>query len=145
MPLFSININREGTVNHNWAQGHKTDVKNANANFSVFLNYLGTDNLCEHCMLFLHRFMYLIFKSNGCSKYGCGLLETVIQTQVLPGDLSQRLIWNRFHNSYNRVDTNIPLDLKVSRKRAQPDHSNTYSVVKFCFTAISCFHSSFHC
>ena len=56
----------------------------------------------------------MIFKANGAHKYGCGILETVIQTKVLPEDLSFRLKWNRFYNSYNQPDTNIPLDLQVS-------------------------------
>lgn len=55
----------------------------------------------------------MIFKANGCYKYGCGLLETLIQTQVLPEELSFRLIWNRAYNSYNIQNTNIPLDLQV--------------------------------
>lgn len=58
--------------------------------------------------------MYLLFKANGSFKYGCGILETIIQSYVLPTDLSTRLIWNRFFNAYNKPDTNIPLDLQVS-------------------------------
>lgn len=57
----------------------------------------------------------MMFKGNGCYKYGCGLLETTIATQVLPGHLSHRLIWNRFYNGQNKADTNIPLDLQVPR------------------------------
>ena len=55
-----------------------------------------------------------MFKANGCYKYGCGLLETVLQTYILPGHLRKRLIWNRFYNGHNKYDTNIPLDLQVS-------------------------------
>lgn len=54
-----------------------------------------------------------MFKGNGSFKYGCGLLETIIQTKVLPKHLSDRLMWNRFYNRYNRWDSNIPLDLQV--------------------------------
>ena len=54
-----------------------------------------------------------MFKGNGNYKYGCGLLETLIQGEVLPGPMSLRLVWNRFFNSYSKSDTNIPLDLAV--------------------------------
>lgn len=67
----------------------------------------------EICMCFC-RYMFVIFKGNGCYKYGCGLLETLVQIQVFPNNLKERLMWNRFFNSYNLADTNIPLDLAVS-------------------------------
>lgn len=58
--------------------------------------------------------MFLMFKANGSYKYGCGILETVLQSKILPKQLSKRLTWNRFYNTYSKPDTNVPLDLHVS-------------------------------
>lgn len=69
---------------------------------------------CSILFLFCCRYFYVVFKGNGCYKYGCGLAETLIQMRVLPQHIRDRLMWNRFFNSYNLPDTNIPLDLAVS-------------------------------
>ena len=68
----------------------------------------------RHCHKHHFRYMYIIFEANGAYEYGCGILETVIETEILPGNLSFRLIWYRFYNSHIKQDTNIPLDLQGS-------------------------------
>ena len=51
--------------------------------------------------------MDIMFKSQGAFKYGCGLLETVIQSYVLPESLSASLAWNRTFNLTGKIDSNI--------------------------------------
>jgi len=72
----------------------------------------------EQIMLF-YRYMFIMFKANGKYKYGCGLLETLIQVEVLPAPMSLRLVWNRFFNSYSKSDTNIPLDLALEHENRE--------------------------
>lgn len=83
--------------------------------YEIFIIILEDESRPILCFIFVFycRFFYLIFKANGSYKYGCGLLETVIQTRVLPAHLSQRLIWNKCYNSYSKPDSDIALDLQV--------------------------------
>lgn len=60
--------------------------------------------------------MYLLFKSNNQHHYANGLLETLVQREVLPESLSQSLIYNRFVNTQGCPNTNIPADLYVEHQ-----------------------------
>lgn len=64
------------------------------------------------CQLVCCRVLFVVFKGNDSYKYGCGLLETLIQLTVFLSDIQSRLMWIRFWNSYNLVNTNISLDLR---------------------------------
>lgn len=57
-----------------------------------------------------------MFKANGLYKYGIGLLETVLQTEILPRSLARAVTYNRFVNTQGRHGTNIPLDLQLEHE-----------------------------
>lgn len=60
--------------------------------------------------------MSIMTKAHGQVNYGCGLLETIIQTLALPQDLAESLLWNRFANNRGAQDSNIPLDLHLEHE-----------------------------
>lgn len=55
-------------------------------------------------------------KAKGNNNYACGLMETILQTIILPQRLSESLIWNRFANTRGQSDSNIPLDLLIEHE-----------------------------
>ena len=65
-----------------------------------------------------NKHLYLLYKCHNCPKYAYGLLETLVQSNVL---LSERkayeLMWNRTVNPRGAVDSNHPNDLDI-------DHQN---------------------
>ena len=55
-------------------------------------------------------------KANGQKNYGCGLLETIMCTQLLPEKLAERMVWNRFANNRGKADSNLSLDLHLEHE-----------------------------
>jgi hypothetical protein len=65
-------------------------------------------------ILRLDKVFYLFYKTLGCTKYAYGILETLLQTQVLLSERdAHRLIWNRTVNNAGKRDTNLPNDLDL--------------------------------
>ena len=66
--------------------------------------------------MIVYRFQFIISKAHGHKNYACGLLETLTQTKVLPQQLSQSMIWNRFANTRGAWDSNVSLDLHLEHE-----------------------------
>ena len=65
-------------------------------------------------ILRLDMIMYLYYKKCHFTKYSYGMLETLLQTNVLLSlRLAYQLIWNRTVNHQGRIDTNHPNDLDL--------------------------------
>lgn len=57
----------------------------------------------------INMYLYLLYKQNNCPKYAYGILETLVQANVLLSErLAYRLIWNRTVNHQGKADTNHP-------------------------------------
>ena len=79
-------------------------------------------------ILRLNKVLYLFYKKFNCSKYAYGILETLLQTQVLLSErLAHRLIWNRTVNNSGKVDSNLPNDLDLEHcNRIFKDEAHSY-------------------
>ena len=89
-------------------------------------------------MMNSNKHLYLLYKCHSCPKYAYGLLETLIQSNVL---LSERkayeLTWIRTVNHRGEVDTNHPNDLDIEHQnKIFKDQAHNYRGV-FTEKAIS--------
>lgn len=62
------------------------------------------------------RYLFIVCKATGHYKYSCGLLETILQSVILPNHLRDQLVNHRFVNTRGEVDSNIPLDLLMEHE-----------------------------
>ena len=75
-----------------------------------------------------NKHLYLLYKCHNCPKYAYGMLETLVQSNVL---LSERkayeLTWNRTVNHRGAVDTNHPNDLDIEHQnKVFKDQAHSY-------------------
>lgn len=71
--------------------------------------------------------MFIACKATGHKNYACGLLETVLQAKILPQQLRNALVHQRFANRRGEPDSNIPIDLLMEQEnRTFKEQLHTY-------------------
>ena len=76
----------------------------------------------------INNFLFLYYKSCGCTKYAYGILETIAQSKILLTDRqAHRLIWNRTVNHRGNFDSNHPNDLDIEHcNKVFKDQAHSY-------------------
>ena len=76
----------------------------------------------------LDKVFYMFYKAFNCTKYAYGLLETMLQANVLLSErLAYRLIWNRTVNNSGQLDSNLPNDLDIEHcNKVFKDEAHSY-------------------
>ena len=81
---------------------------------ALFLCLLHLSHADEKRIMNSNKYIYLIYKCHKCPMYAFGLLETLVQSNVLLTDRkAHELIWNRTVNYRGEVDSNFSNDLNI--------------------------------
>ena len=76
----------------------------------------------------INNFLFLYYKSCGCTKYAYGILERIAQSKILLTDRqAHRLTWNRTVNHRGNFDSNHPNDLDIEHcNKVFKDQAHSY-------------------